>query len=117
MLYGTVFLTTDRIEKIQIESLRVISGLTVSCPTAKLRIETGYETLKMRRFKHRLVMLYKIRNNLSHPYLSDLLPDTLDNMHGYKLRNAGDYHPFQCHTASFQNSFFSIHYFRLERIA
>lgn len=97
---------SDRLERVQFEALRIISGLTISCSKSKLLQETGYETLKIRRYKHRLTMLFKIRNNYYLNTLSQLLPDIPENMHQYGLRNSENYHPYRCHTNSFRNSFF-----------
>ena len=42
------------LEKIHIEAAKIITGTTKLVSIDKLYIETGWETLKVRRFKHRL---------------------------------------------------------------
>jgi hypothetical protein len=65
----------DRIEKVQIEALRVITGLTVSCSNRNLYLESGYSNLKTRRFHtHRLILFYKIIHNEVPSYLAELIP-------------------------------------------
>ena len=64
----------ENVEKIQIEAGRVVTGATKSCSRAKILQETGWDSLEKRRYKHRMVTFYKMVNNLSPPYLQNLVP-------------------------------------------
>ena len=64
----------ENVEKIQIEAGRVVTGATKSCSRAKILQETGWDSLEKRHYKHRMVTFYKMVNNLSPPYLQNLVP-------------------------------------------
>ena len=78
----------NQLEKIHRNAARVITGLTVSCSKDKLFQETGWKTLAERRKIRRLITMYKIVNGLAPKYLTDLLPDTVENNTQINLRNA-----------------------------
>ena len=96
----------DRLEKIQIECLRIITGITVSSSLDQLYIESGFPTLSIRRKFHRLIMYYKIINNEAPQYLSDLMPMRSTEHNPYNVRRADDFINFRCHTVAYSNSFF-----------
>ena len=50
------------IEKIQIEAARIVTGATKLISLNKLYVETGWELLKDRRRKHRLILFYKMNS-------------------------------------------------------
>ena len=64
------------------------------------------EKLELRREKHKLTQFYKILNNLTPEYLSELLPPFHSQLHGYNTRNAHNIVVQQCRTSYLQNSFF-----------
>jgi hypothetical protein len=51
-------------------------------------METGWEKLKDRREKHKLVQFYKMTKNLTPHYISFLVPQAFANIHDYNTRNA-----------------------------
>ena len=57
---------------IHYEAARIITGGTKLCSHDKLLSDLGRDTLQERRTKHKLVIFYKILNNLTPPYLQDL---------------------------------------------
>ena len=57
----------NELEKIQLEAVRIATGATKLVSVQKLYDETGWETLEIRRRKHRLVLFYKMYNNISPP--------------------------------------------------
>ena len=67
----------DLIESIQYESARVVTGAMKSTSRSRLLEELSWEDMKTRRSMHKLVLYYKIVNNLTPNYLSDLLPQTV----------------------------------------
>ena len=95
----------NRLETIQIDALRCITGITISASRDNLYKETGLLPLAKRRKLHRLVMFYKIVQGLAPSYLQRLLPNTAANRHQHNIRE-NRLTPFLCHTESFQRSFF-----------
>ena len=72
---------------------------------ANLYIETGWETLEARRNKHKLVLFYKMFNDLTPLYLSSLVPPLVQNASRYNLRNSNDTQAVASRTTLFYNSF------------
>ena len=62
------------IEKPQLEAARIATGTTKLVSVQKLYDEIGWETLDVRRRKHKLVLFYKMYNDISPSYLSSLVP-------------------------------------------
>ena len=93
------------LEKIQIEACRIISGTTKLVSTENLYKETCFEPLKQRREKHKLVLFYKMKNNIAPTYLTSLVPDNVGDTTTYNLRNANDSRGIPCHTQLYANSF------------
>jgi hypothetical protein len=87
-----------RLEKVQIEAHLIITGLTVSCPTAKLYKESGYSPLQTRRNFHRLIMLYNIISGEAPSYLTQLVPPRVGENNIYNLRNQDDFTQIFCRT-------------------
>lgn len=97
---------TIRIEKVQIESLRIISGLTVSCSNKQLYKETGFRPLSERRKIHRLIMFYKILHEETPDFLRQLLPERYQERHGYATRHRENFVHYLCRTESFAQTFY-----------
>jgi hypothetical protein len=53
-----------------------------------LYLETGWDKLKNRREMHRLVYFYKMKNNISPQYLSDLVLDSINSIHSHSTRHS-----------------------------
>ena len=96
----------ERIEKVQIESLRIISGLTISCSLQNIYRETGFRPLSERRKEHRIIMMYKILNGHCPNYLLELIPPRLADRHDYPTRRRDNIIDFYCRTEAFARSFF-----------
>jgi hypothetical protein len=56
-------------------------------PVNNLYMETGWEKLKDRRKKHKLVQFYKMTKNLTPHYISCLVPQAFANIHDYNTHN------------------------------
>lgn len=93
------------LEKVQYEAARIVTGATKLVSIEKLLKEVGWETLEKRRYNHRLILFYKMINNLVPSYLSELVPTTVGDTTRYSLRNAGDIQTFNTRTNHFQKSF------------
>ena len=75
-----------KLERIQIDALRLITGAPARSNIATLYQETGFDKFKDRIENRSVVMLYKIKNDLAPDYLYELLP-TVHNAARYNLRN------------------------------
>ena len=70
---------TNELEKIQNEAARIVTGATKLVSINSFIKETGWETLLTRRKKHKLVLFYKMQNDMSPNYLSSLVPPCVGN--------------------------------------
>jgi hypothetical protein len=77
-----------KIENVQLEASRIVTGGTRLVSLNNLYMETGWEKFNDRRGKHKLVQFYKMTKNLTAHYISCLVPDTFGNIHDYNTRNA-----------------------------
>ena len=64
-------------EKIQIQAARIITGTNNYAHKNLLYIETGWEKLSKKREYHRLILLYKILNDLAPEHLHKYCSFTL----------------------------------------
>jgi hypothetical protein len=80
----------NKIENVQSEAARIVTGGTKLTSIQKLYEETGWEKLLERREKHKLILLYKIVNNQAPGYLRNLLPDRVDNLHNHNTRQSAN---------------------------
>jgi hypothetical protein len=95
----------DKLEMVQKDAARVVTGATARCSTSLLMDDTGWSTLSCRRRNHRLALFYQIVNGLSPPYLGDLLPDRVGDRTRYALRRSNDLTMPMCRTSTFAKSF------------
>ena len=95
----------DKLEMIQRDAARVVTGATACCSTILLMDEIGWQTLATRRRNHRLALFYKIINGLSPPYLGDLVPGRVGDQTGYGLRRSNDLIVPMCRTSTLLKSF------------
>jgi hypothetical protein len=62
--------------------------LVIMSSLSNLYIETGWEKLKDRRERHRTIQFYKMSNNLTPQYLSNLIPQNFGMIHDHNTRPA-----------------------------
>jgi hypothetical protein len=72
-----ISIRTYRLEKVQTEAARIVTGLTSYASLDSIYCETGYEKLTVRREVKKLNLFYKIINNEAPEYLSELIPPTV----------------------------------------
>ena len=95
----------NRLEAVQLNAARIVTGLPIFASLEALYFETGWETLAERRKMRKLCLMYKIVNNESPSYLNDLLPNRVNETSKYNLRNRHDFEiPFS-RLCSFESSF------------
>ena len=63
-----------QLDSIHHEAARIITGGTKLCSLEKLLADLGWDSLQERRTKHKLVIFYKIINNLTPNYLQEFVP-------------------------------------------
>ena len=93
-----------QLDDIHYEAARNITGGTKLCSHDKLLSDLGWDSL--RRTKHKLVIFYKIINNLTPPYLQDFVPPLVQEANPYRLRNSNDICTIHANTNMYYNSFY-----------
>ena len=75
----------NELEQIQHEAARIVTGATKLVSINSLFLETGWETLALRRDKQKLQLFYKMYNEFTPDYLSSLVPPHIGNTTTYQL--------------------------------
>ena len=96
---------TYKIERVQLDAARIVTGLPSYSSSADLYAETGWETLKSRRHRFKLKTFNKLMKGETPNYLSCLLPPQVGQTTNYPLRNQTDYVLPNCRLSLFKNSF------------
>ena len=98
----TISLQND-IEAVHNEAARIVAGATKYCNIKNLLSDLKWQTLADRRKNHKLILFYKMHNNLTPDYLSQMIPASTQN--SYSLRNSDNTPTIQCRTQTYQSSF------------
>ena len=98
----------DELEKVQIEAARISTGATKLISISNLYKEICWDKLQKRRDDHKRTLFYKMYNNLTPNYLSSLIPQQIETISQYNLRNAQNLRNIRTRTSSYYNSFFTI---------
>ena len=77
-----------QLDSIHHEAARIITGGIKLCSLEKLLADLGWDSLQERRTKHKLVIFYKIINNLTPNYLQEFVPPLVQDGNPYRLRNS-----------------------------
>ena len=80
-----------KIDSIQVEAMRLVSGAPFRSNISLLYNELGWQKLSDRREHHVLVMMFKIMNGLCLTYLRNLIPPAIGHTIPYRLRNSNNY--------------------------
>ena len=100
----TIF-DANRLEKVQLEAARIVTGLTSYASNQSLYLDTGWEKLSIRRERRKLCIFYNIVNGSAPSYLHDLLSRTVGQINNYNLRNANDFNLPAGRLSIYQKSF------------
>jgi hypothetical protein len=104
VIWGNAFqYELESLDKIQNECARIASGATRLVSIECLIQELNWETLEQRRYNHRLILFYKMHNNLTPDFLSSLIPDQTNTR--YNLRNSDNTAGIYARTSLYYNSF------------
>ena len=95
----------NALEEIQLETARLVTGTTRLVSLEIIYKETGWETLEVRRSKHKLCLFYKMSSSISPEYLSSLVPQPIENTTHYGLRDASNIRPPLARTQLYYKSF------------
>ena len=93
-----------RINVIQLEAAKTVTGTTKLVSSLSLYPELGWESIGSRRRKHKLILFYKMFNGLSPDHLDQLMPSQVSHASSYNLRNS-DYLTVRTNTKLYYNSF------------
>ena len=85
--------------------LEYANGAATLVSIKSLLLETGRETLALRRDKQKLQLFYKMYNELTPDYLSSLVPPHIGDTITYQLRNAESLQIVQANSQLYFNSF------------
>jgi hypothetical protein len=102
---GQLFTDNDRLEKLQLEAARIVTGLTVYSSRDSLYQETGWGKLFSRRGRRKLCLMYNMYHGHAPSYLCDLLPPLVRDVINYPVRNRNDYTVPRCRLSLYQSSF------------
>ena len=87
---GCTLADSERLEKVQFEAARIVTGLPSYASRESLLFETGWELLKERRERKKLITFYKIHHNIAPDFLVNIIsPLKRENVRN--LRNQNDY--------------------------
>ena len=96
---------TEKLEHINYEAARIITGATKLTSILILLQECGWETLEERRSKHKILLFHKIVNKTVPEYLSNLVPSSFGQTHQYSARNNSNLVHVHSRTPYYNNSF------------
>ena len=94
----------EKLESVQYSAALAVSGTWRGTSREKLYAELGWKSLSSRRWSRRLILFYKMMNNLSPKYTTDPVPQ-LQQLH-YSLRNQDVIGRIWARTAKFKSSFY-----------
>ena len=103
---GTYETELIKLDNVQVEAMRIVTGATAGSNINALYRETGWQPLCERRYFHSLTMLYKIINGVAPVYLSDLLPPKVGEQTNRGLRNSNKYRVPFTRLETYRRSFF-----------
>ena len=81
---------SDKLEKLQLDAARIVTGLPIFTKSEYLYAETGWETLSERRYRRKLQFFFNIKCGMAPEYLRHQVPPTIQSTTIYPLRN-GDH--------------------------
>jgi hypothetical protein len=94
------------IEHVQYHSAMVVSGAIRGICRSRVLEDLAWEDMKTRRLVHKLILYFEIVNNHVPEYLSNLLPQTVEQRSGLSLRQSFNISLFFVRTERFKKSFF-----------
>ena len=96
-----------KLESVQLNAARIVTGAMHGTSNAKLYEELGWHTLAKRRDFSKLILMYKLANKLAPDNLCSVIP-TVPNTSTYTTRQHLNLPHFRARTELFDKSFFSF---------
>ena len=96
---------SQKLEQLQLEAARIVTGLPIFTKIEILYIVTGWELLSVRRKRRKLQFFYNIVNKNTPNYLCSLIPPTMQSTSVYPLINWNDIILPFCRPSSTRDSF------------
>jgi len=96
--------TMEFVEKVQYQGALAVTGAWHGSSRSKIYDELGWESLSDRRWRRRIIQIYKIEKNLTPTFLKDKLPGHRRAL--YRLNNRNTFHEIVVHSNRYKNSFF-----------
>jgi hypothetical protein len=90
---GTYDTSLAKLEQINVNAMRIITGATSNSNVAKLYLETSLNSIADRRDVAILTMFYKIKHGLAPNYLQELIPPERNQIVHYALRHNNNIEP------------------------
>ena len=90
----------EKVERIQYQAARAVTGTWQGSNRTKLYEELGWESLSDRRMSRRVLQIYKIFDNKTPEYLRQKLPQSRRNFLEHIFKG------YRCRTGRYENSFF-----------
>ena len=81
---------SHKLENLQSEAARIVTGLPIFTKTETLYSEVGWESLFERRRRRKLQMFYNMNQKHAPEYLCNLVPPCVQSTTNYPLRNGHD---------------------------
>ncbi len=94
----------NRLENIQLQSTRIVTGAKRGTSHALLYREIGWDTLNVRRKLHKLTMFHQMVHKLAPAYLNELIPPAL-NIRITRQDQANKLRPIHCRHEFYRSSF------------
>ena len=93
------------VQQLQMEAARICTVAMRQTSADKILTEMGWERLECRRKFHKLIMFFKMTNNLAPPYLTSICPPTIASTSRYVTRYSQSIRVPRCKTSIFKISF------------
>ena len=103
---GTYDSDLCKLDQVQVEAMRLVTGATARSSIQGLYDETGWPTLGSRREVQELCYMYKIMNNLAPTYLTNIVPSSVNELTPHNLRSGSNIRIPKFRTESYKRSFF-----------
>jgi hypothetical protein len=105
--YNCGHVNSDRLEKLQLEAARIVTGLICYTSWDSIYREAGWEKLSTRREVTKLCMFYKLNVGNSPEFLCDLIPPSVgETINNYNLQNSHNISQTTNRLSIFQQSLF-----------
>ena len=82
---------SDYLEKLQLETVRIVTGLPLIASREPIYSETGCKLLSDRRRIRRLSLVYSIHSNCAPAHLCDLMPIPVGTVSQYDIQNSSNF--------------------------